>query len=81
MRLHYIDRTEDAVISVSLSTDGGATWTPNTKTMGTGDGKAKYKDFYSIKSGHVFRFAIENASASDEFLMVGLEIFFTVGGD
>ena len=81
MRLHYIDKTEDAVISVSISTDGGASWTPKTKTMGTGDGKAKYEDFYNVTSGHTFRFAIENASASDEFLMVGLEIFFTVGGD
>ena len=81
MRLHYIDKTEDAVISVSLSTDGGATWTPRTKTIGTGDGKAKHQDYYSVKSGHMFRFAIENASATDEFLMTGLEIFFTVGGD
>ena len=81
VRLHYIDKSAGAHISIKVSTDGGATWTTGTKNIGTGDGKGKTKDFHFIITGQIFRFAIENASTTDEFQWVGLEIFYNIGGD
>ncbi len=80
VRLHYIDKTSSATVSVLVSTDGGATWTPQTKSIGTGDGKGKTKDFHFITTGQIFRFAVENASTSDEFQFAGLEVFYSIGG-
>jgi hypothetical protein len=81
IRLHYIDKTSDATVSLLVSTDGGANWVSKTRSIGTGDGKGKTADFFLIKTGQIFRFAIVNASASDEFQFVGLEVFYSVGGD
>jgi hypothetical protein len=81
IRLHYIDKTSDATVSLLISTDGGANWVSKTRSIGTGDGKGKTADFFLIKTGQIFRFAIVNASASDEFQFVGLEVFYSVGGD
>ena len=80
VRLHYIDKSAGARISVKVSTDGGAAWTTKTKSIGTGNSKGKTKDFHFITTGQIFRFAIESISVSDEFQWVGLEIFYSVGG-
>ena len=81
IRLHYIDKSAGALITLEVSVDGGATWTTKTKNIGTGDNKGKTVDFFIIKSGQIFRFAIKSASTSDEFQWVGLEAFYSVGGD
>jgi len=81
VRLHYIDKTSSATVSLLISTDGGANWVSKTRSIGTGDGKGKTADFFLIKTGQIFRFAIENASSSDEFQFAGLEAFYSVGGD
>ena len=81
VRLHYIDKSAGARISVKVSTDGGAAWTTKTKSIGTGNSKGKTKDFHFITTGQIFRFAIESISVSDEFQWVGLEAVYSVGGD
>lgn len=81
MRLHYIDKSAGARISVEVSVDGGATWTTETKSIGTGDNKGKTKDFHFPKTGQIFRFAVESISTSDDFQWAGLEVFYSVGGD
>ena len=81
MRLHYIDKSGGAQISVRLSTDGGASWTTKTKNIGTGDGKGKTKDFHFVTTGQIFRFAIRSVSATDDFQWVGLESFYNIGGE
>jgi hypothetical protein len=81
VRLHYIDKSAGARISIKVSTDGGASWTTKTKSIGTGNSKGKIKDFYFIKTGQIFRFAIESISTTDEFQWVGLEAFYSLGGD
>ena len=81
VRLHFIDKSAGAQISIRVSIDGGANWTTKTRNIGTGDTKGKTADFFLIKTGQIFRFAIENASASDDFQFVGLEVFYNVGGD
>lgn len=81
VRLHYIDKSAGAHISIKVSTDGGASWTTKTKNIGTGNSKGKTKDFYFVTTGQIFRFAIESISAIDEFQWAGLEVFYNVGGD
>jgi hypothetical protein len=81
IRLHYIDKSAGAHISIKVSTDGGASWTTKTKNIGTGNSKGKIKDFYFVITGQIFRFAIESISTTDEFQWVGLEVFYSVGGD
>jgi len=81
VRLHFIDKSAGALIDVKVSTDGGATWTTETKTIGTGDNKGKTKDFHFPKTGQIFRFAVRSVSTSDDFQWTGLEAFYTVGGD
>ena len=81
VRLHYIDKSAGALIAIRVSTDGGASWTTKTKNIGTGNNKGKTKDFYFVKTGQIFRFAVRSVSTSDEFQWTGLEIFYTFGGD
>lgn len=81
VRLHFIDKSAGALINVKVSTDGGANWTTETKTIGTGDNKGKTKDFHFPKTGQIFRFAVRSVSTSDDFQWTGLEAFYTVGGD
>lgn len=81
VRLHFIDKSAGARVSIKVSIDGGASWTTKTRNIGTGDLKGKTADFFLIKTGQIFRFAIENDSATDDFQFVGLEIFYSVGGD
>jgi len=81
IRLHFMDKSAGARISIKVSTDGGASWTTETKSMGTGDNKGKTKDFHFIKTGQIFRFSVQSVSISDEFQWAGLEVFYTVGGD
>jgi len=65
VRLHYIDKSAGARISIRVSTDGGASWTTKTKSIGTGDSKGKIKDFYFVKTGQIFRFAVQSISTTD----------------
>lgn len=81
VRLHYIDKSAGARISIKVSTDGGASWTTKTKSIGTGNSKGKTKDFHFIITGQIFRFAIESISVTDDFQWVGLEVFYNPGGD
>ena len=81
IRLHFMDKSAGARISIKVSTDGGASWATETKSIGTGDNKGKTKDFHFIKTGQIFRFSVQSVSTLDEFQWAGLEVFYTVGGD
>jgi len=81
VRLHFMDKSAGALIDVRVSTDGGASWTTKTKNIGTGNNKGKTKDFHFVITGQIFRFAIRSVSTSDDFQWVGMEIFYSVGGD
>jgi len=81
VRLHYVDKSAGALISIKLSTDGGLTWTTETKTIGNGDQKSKFEDFHFVKTSNMFTVCIENISTSDDFQWTGLEVFYDVGGD
>ena len=81
VRLWYVDKTSNASVQLSISTDGGATWKTKGKSIGTGDGATKNTEFFFVKSGEFFRFRVENDTDSDDFQWTGLEVFYTGAGE
>ena len=79
VKLLYED-LEEITVTVSVSTDGGATWTDSLATIGSGDGRSKAKEFFFIKHGQYFQFKIVHASASTSFKWLGLEVEFEPTG-
>jgi hypothetical protein len=73
VKLIYED-LENIDVTMHISSDGGATWTDSLQSIGTGDGKAKAKEFFFMKHGQYFQFKIVHASASTTFKWLGLEI-------
>jgi hypothetical protein len=80
VKLIYED-LEAVSVTMFISNDGGATWTSSTKSIGTGDGKTKAKEFFFMKHGQYFQFKIVHASASTSFKWLGLEIEVEEAGD
>lgn len=80
VKLIYED-LENIDVHMYISNDGGATWTSSTKSIGTGDGKAKAKEFFFMKHGQYFQFKIVHASASKSFKFLGLEVEVDEAGD
>ncbi len=83
VRLWYVDiSSSSATVVISIKSDGGATWSTITESVGgTGDDTTKSKDFYIIKTGHSFKFRIEHDSTDNEFQWTALECYYTLGGD
>lgn len=80
--LRYVDKTATTPVSVSISNDGGATWSGSAKSVGTGDGKTHTKKFFWTGiSGEYFKFKVELASTNKEFQIIGLDVDFLVDGD
>ena len=80
-RLHYKDLSASTVVSISYSTDGGTTWYPETRILGTGDETTKSADFYFRATAHTFKFKVEHASADKDFQWSALEIFYLQAGE
>jgi hypothetical protein len=79
--LKYVDKSASMLVSVSVSIDGGQTWTPAQKTVGTGDEKTSSKWFYYNMTGEYFKFKVELASADKEFQIIALDIDFLPCGE
>jgi hypothetical protein len=79
--LKYVDESATTQVSVSISNDGGQTWTAANKTVGTGDGKTHSKFFWYVMTGEYFKFKVELASADKEFKVIGLDIDFLPCGE
>lgn len=78
----YVDKEANLTVIVSVSTDGGATWTTSAKyTVGTGDGMTKDTYFDFIKTGQYFKFRIELPSANKIFQLLGMGVEFLPCGD
>ena len=73
VKLLYED-LEAIDVTMSISSDGGNTWTTNAKNIGSGDGKTKAKEFFFMKHGQYFQFKIVHASATTTFKFLGLEV-------
>ena len=80
-RLFYVDKTAGQSVAVSISTDGGTTWTDSGRNVGTGDDTVKSADFFFIKTGDVFQFKVNHDADSGKFQWINLEVFYSIGGD
>ena len=79
-RLFYIDHTAGQTVTISISNDGGTTWTPIGRNLGTGDGTTKSADFFFIKTGDTFQFKIEHDDTEGKFQWLNMEVFYSIGG-
>jgi hypothetical protein len=79
--LKYVDKDANTPVSVSISNDGGQTWTSAYKTIGTGDGRTHSKFFWYTMSGEYFKFKVELASADKGFQIIALDIDFLPCGE
>ncbi len=83
LELTYVD-VGDISITVSVSVDGGATWTDSSATtIGTNAAPAtiKTKLFYYRITGRHFNFKITFTAAADIFQWLELEADITVDGE
>lgn len=78
--LFYEDKASSADFTISVSTDGGATWTAASESCGTNTGKVAEKSFFFIQTGHYFKFKITHGSASNDFKWLGLRVEFEPRG-
>jgi hypothetical protein len=81
VRLYYFDSASSVHTTIKVSTDGGATWTSRTKSIGTGNNREKTQDFDFILDGDNFQFKIEHSSADKTFQWTGMRVEFEPGGD
>ncbi len=82
VHLKYVDRGA-CPVTVSLSNNGGVTWTTRTKTIGTAeaDGVAKRSIYHFIKTGQFFNIKAESASASATFEWIEVEVELEPGSE
>ena len=80
-RLFYVDKTAGTAVVVSVSNDGGTTWTSVGRNIGTGDGTTKSVEFFFIKTGDTFQFKIDHNDTEGKFQWLNMEVFYSVGGD
>ena len=73
VKLIYKDITTSTNVTVYVSSDGGATWEHETKSLGTGTGEILSATYHFIKTGEYFIFAIEHASTDKEFMWLRME--------
>ena len=80
-RLFYVDKTAGTAVIVSVSNDGGTTWTSVGRNIGTGDGTTKSVEFFFIKTGDTFQFKIEHNATEGKFQWLNFEVSYSIGGD
>ena len=71
--LTYVD-LDTAVVTLGVSTDGGATWKDVHKSIGTGNGKVKDAIYDFWKTGRFFSFRIKHTSHEKDFQWVRLTV-------
>jgi hypothetical protein len=81
-KLTYVDKGQH-LVTFYYSTDGGVTYHGVAKTIGTtaapGSAAVAYFDF--IASGEFFNFKLESSTTTGTFQWIGLELFFSMGGE
>ena len=73
--LHYVDKNSHDVM-LSLSTDNGASWEDQTKTIGSGDECVKTTYFHFRTTGRYFSFRLKNVSSTEDIQWVGMTVYF-----
>ena len=80
-RLYYVDLDADTQVGVGYSTDGGATWKMETKTIGAGGGVFNTVDFHFMVTTYNLRIAIVHSSADKRFQWTGIKLFCDEAGE
>ena len=80
IKMLYID-TNSTDITLSISTDDGATWTDSTKTIGSGTNDTAEEIFDFWLTGRVFRYKIAHSSASTNFQWARMEVYYIPQGE
>lgn len=80
-RLYYVDLDADTQVGIGFSTDGGATWSMGTKTIGSGTGAFSTKDFHFITTTYSLRIAIVHSSADKRFQWTGIKLLVDSAGE
>lgn len=82
VQLEYTDTYASVPVVISLSTDGGTTWTTSTETIGTGDGTEKSQDFwFSGVTGKYITLDISVTTATKGFTFTGATIHYISRGE
>ncbi len=82
VQLEYVDESASTPVSVSLSTDGGATWAGTaSRLIGTGSGLSAVADFWFLPiTGKMFRLKVESTSSTKPFTWSGAYVHYYVRG-
>ena len=82
VQLEYDDTYAAAPVIISLSTDGGTTWTTSSESVGTGDLTSKIKDFhFAGVTGKYITLKISSTSATKGFTWTGIIIHYLSRGE
>ncbi len=81
VRIIYVDHAASTEMIASVTTDGGVTWTTQTKSNGTGALTTKSAYYYFNKTGQYFKMRVEFPSATTHFQLIGIEAFFEIRGE
>jgi hypothetical protein len=82
VQLEYTDTYADVPIVVSLSTDGGTTWTTSSETVGTGDLTDKIQNFnFAGVTGKYITLKISTTDSDTGFTWTGIIIHYISRGE
>jgi len=78
VRLWYTDISSNTEVVVSVSIDGGESWSSRARSIGSGDGREKSAVFDFHLTSDTFKFKVQNFSAYKDFQWTALEVDFAV---
>lgn len=82
VRIKYKDLYNDTPLILSISADGGVTWTDNSRSVGSGATTEKDAEFHFLPlAGQMFIFRIASTSTTTAFQLLGMDIAFDVAGE
>ena len=82
VQLEYDDTYSSVPVVISLSNDGGTTWTTSSESVGTGDLTSKIKDFhFAGVTGKYITLKISSTSATVGFTWTGIIIHYISRGE
>lgn len=82
VQLEYFDSYASVPVVISLSTDGGTTWTTSAATVGTGDLTDKIEDFWFVGvTGKYITLKISSEDSDTGFTWTGIIIHYFPRGE
>lgn len=82
VQLEYEDTYSAVPTTISLSTDGGTTWTTSTESVGSADETSKFVNFYFAGvTGKYITMKISVTSSTKGFTWTGIKLFYVPRGE